>query len=183
MGRINWQHALCTATAWTKFWQWSAAGQSTIYLTDRLGSVRKVVNAVTTVNSYEYDSYGRRTAAGTVANPFSYTDREYDAESGLYFYRRATTIHRQGAFISEDPIGLAGGDPPISIPMCATIPPIPSIHQGISASGMCSMWHLRWHEPLRLYQMSGARHRRKSGTGYDWSAAADPRHRHRAAWH
>ena len=41
---------------------------------------------------------------------------------------------------------------------------------------------LVWHEPLRLYQMSGAWHRRKSGVGYDWSAAADPGYWHRAAW-
>lgn len=111
------------------------------YLTDRLGSVRKLVNAAgATVNSYEYDSYGRRTAAQeTVANPFSYTGQDYDAESGLYFYRRATTIHRQGALSAKTRLGWRVAIP-ISIPMCATIQQIPSIHQGTSASGTCLMW-------------------------------------------
>ena len=83
------------------------------YLTDHLGSVRQVVDAAgNTVNRYEYDSYGRRTVAQEqIANPFSYTGREYDAESGLYFYRARYYDAQIGRFISEDPLGLAGGDP------------------------------------------------------------------------
>jgi RHS repeat-associated protein len=83
------------------------------YLTDHLGSVRQVVDAAgNTVNRYEYDSYGRRTVAQEqIANPFSYTGREYDAESGFYFYRARYYDAQSGRFISEDPLGLAGGDP------------------------------------------------------------------------
>lgn len=83
------------------------------YLADHLGSVRRVVDAAgNTVNSYEYDSYGRRTAAQEgVVNPFGYTGREFDPESGFYYYRARYYDPQTGRFLSEDPIGLAGGDP------------------------------------------------------------------------
>jgi len=83
------------------------------YLADHLGSVRQIVDETgNTVNSYQYDSYGRRTVLQEqVSNPFGYTGREYDSESGFYFYRARYYNPQTGRFISEDPIGLAGGDP------------------------------------------------------------------------
>ncbi len=62
------------------------------------------------VNSYEYDSYGNiESSIEGIANPFTYTGREFDAESGLYFYRARYYDPETGRFISEDPIGFAGG--------------------------------------------------------------------------
>ena len=43
-------------------------------------------------------------------NPFTYTGREYDAESGLYYYRARYYDPTIGRFLNEDPIGFAGGD-------------------------------------------------------------------------
>ena len=53
------------------------------------GSVRRITDdAGLVVNEYEYDSYGNaESAIEGVLDPFSYTGRELDAESGLYFYR------------------------------------------------------------------------------------------------
>jgi len=38
-------------------------------------------------NTYTYDSYGIPTVTGTTANPFQFTGRELDAETGIYEYR------------------------------------------------------------------------------------------------
>jgi RHS repeat-associated protein len=42
--------------------------------------------------------------------PFAYTGREYDEETGLYYYRARYYDADTGRFISEDPIGFEGGD-------------------------------------------------------------------------
>ena len=41
--------------------------------------------------------------------PYTYTSREYDEETGLYFYRARYYDSTIGMFITEDPIGLLGG--------------------------------------------------------------------------
>jgi RHS repeat-associated protein len=45
-----------------------------------------------------------------VSNPFGFTARERDAESGLMFYRARYYDPKLGRFISEDPIGFEAGD-------------------------------------------------------------------------
>jgi len=63
------------------------------------------------VQSYAYSPFGETTPAnGTVANPFQFTGRENEENGlGLYFYRNRYYAPQWGRFISEDPIGLAGG--------------------------------------------------------------------------
>jgi len=48
-------------------------------------------------------------AVPTMGNPYTYTGREYDTETGLYFYRARYFDPSIGRFISEDPIGFGGG--------------------------------------------------------------------------
>ncbi len=88
------------------------SGQSYFYQTDFLGSVRKLTNAAgTVVNSYDYDAFGNfEVRSETVANPYTYTAREFDPESGLHFYRARYYNPATGRFLSEDPIGLESGD-------------------------------------------------------------------------
>jgi RHS repeat-associated protein len=60
--------------------------------------------------SYVYDSFGKLTAStGTVTNPFEYTGREFDPETGLYYYRARYYDPVMGRFLSEDPSGAASG--------------------------------------------------------------------------
>jgi len=83
----------------------------TYYLADGLGSVTSLTDAKGNLAStYQYDSFGNLTAStGSISNPFLYTGREFDAETGLYFYRARYYDPSIGRFISEDPIRFRGG--------------------------------------------------------------------------
>ena len=73
---------------------------STIALTDNGGAVQ---------TSYVYEPYGKATESGqTNSNSFQYTGRENDG-TGLFYYRARYYSPTLQSFISEDPIGVAGG--------------------------------------------------------------------------
>ena len=50
------------------------------------------------------------TIVESVIQPFSYSGREYDSESGLYFYRARYLDPNTGRFLGKDPIGFSGQD-------------------------------------------------------------------------
>jgi RHS repeat-associated protein len=81
------------------------------YLTDHPGSVVAVVDgAGAVVGQYKYAPFGtRQSYAGSVASAFQFGARELDEETGLYYNRARYYDPRLGRFVSEDPIGLAGG--------------------------------------------------------------------------
>ena len=59
---------------------------------------------------YRYAPFGQlEDSLESVANPLRYTGREYDKESQLYYYRARYYDQSISRFVSEDPIGLAGG--------------------------------------------------------------------------
>jgi RHS repeat-associated protein len=61
-------------------------------------------------NSYTYDSFGNLvTSTGTSANPFQYTGRDFDPETGLRYYRARFYDPLIGRFLNEDPVGFGGG--------------------------------------------------------------------------
>jgi RHS repeat-associated protein len=74
---------------------------------DGLGSVTSLSNAAGSIaNTYTYDSFGNLTAStGSLTNPFQYTARESDTETGLYYYRARYYDQTTGRFIGEDPDG------------------------------------------------------------------------------
>jgi RHS repeat-associated protein len=82
-------------------------------LADQLGSVRDVVDGNgAVVNHLVYDSFGtiESESNGAVDFRFGYTGREFDAESGQYYYRARYYDAGVGRFLSEDPISFKGGD-------------------------------------------------------------------------
>ncbi|WP_369979305.1 RHS repeat-associated core domain-containing protein [Xanthomonas bundabergensis] len=85
-------------------------GGRTYFLTDLLGSTRLLTNASgSAVQRYDYDPYGNTSqTSSSYTNPYQYTGRERDA-NGLYQYRARYYRPEWGRFVSEDPIGLAGG--------------------------------------------------------------------------
>ena len=86
-------------------------GTTDYYQADGLGSVTSLsASSGTLANTYVYDSFGNLTnSTGTLRNPFQYTGREFDAETGIYEYRARYFDSSIGRFISEDPIGFKGG--------------------------------------------------------------------------
>ena len=82
------------------------------YNADGLGSVTSLTNSSgAAAETYTYDSFGKLTAsAGSLTNPFQYTGRELDPETGLYNYRARYYDASTGRFIAEDPILWFGND-------------------------------------------------------------------------
>jgi RHS repeat-associated protein len=80
------------------------------YHADGLGSITSLSNASgNIVQTYSYDSFGNMTATGSIRQPFTYTAREYDYATGMYFYRARYYDPKVGRFVTKDPIGFKGG--------------------------------------------------------------------------
>ena len=88
------------------------SGNTGFYEQEALGSVSSLSNgAGSLTNTYSYDSFGNLTAStGTLANPFQFTGREFDPETGIYEYRMRYYDPSVGRFLSEDPIRFNGGN-------------------------------------------------------------------------
>ncbi len=80
------------------------------YHTDALGSAFVLTDSTGAVQTtYSYEPFGKTYQAGQPSNnPFQYTGRENDG-TGLYYYRARYYSPELQRFISEDPIGFAGG--------------------------------------------------------------------------
>jgi len=66
------------------------AGQSFFYHADALGSVTEITDSAgALVQSYTYSSFGEIESQldPNFTQPYTFTAREFDAETGLYFYR------------------------------------------------------------------------------------------------
>ncbi len=83
------------------------------YLTDHLGTVRDLVDSDgDLINTIVYDAFGNILSQtdALAGDRFTYTGREYDTETGLYYYRARYYDPALGRFISQDPIGFSAGD-------------------------------------------------------------------------
>ncbi|MBK7709200.1 MAG: RHS domain-containing protein [Acidobacteria bacterium] len=79
------------------------------FIADHLGSTNALTDSSGNVtSSASYDSFGN--ATGNLATRYKFTGREYDDFTGLHYYRARWYDGNLGRFISEDPIGFAGGD-------------------------------------------------------------------------
>ncbi len=80
-------------------------GKKYFYVVDGLGSVTDLVNENgNVVNHYEYDSFGMMVWRNeNVRNPYTYTGREYDEDTQLYYYRMRYYDPAIGRFIQQDP--------------------------------------------------------------------------------
>jgi len=85
-------------------------GATAFYQADGLGSIISLTDASGAVtDTYAYDAFGNVIADGSTVNPYRYTGREWDAETGLYYYRARYYDPQTGRFINEDPIGWVAG--------------------------------------------------------------------------
>ena len=92
-----------------KIRQKGASSKTTYYFTqDQLGSISALTSTNGSLFEREtYDGYGN--SAGSANTRYGFTGRERDQVTGLMYYRARWYDPQLGRFISEDPIGLAGG--------------------------------------------------------------------------
>ncbi|WP_166652706.1 PKD domain-containing protein [Pelagimonas phthalicica] len=96
------------------FESYSAAGTGSerVLYANHQGSVILVSepSSSSILAGYEYSGYGAtRQTLGVLQQPYRFTGREYDSESGLYHYRARAFDPGQGIFLQRDPIGFASG--------------------------------------------------------------------------
>jgi RHS repeat-associated protein len=89
----------------------SRSGATSYYEADGLGSVTSLTSGAGAVaQTYTFDSFGKQTgSSGSLTNPFQYTARESDPETGLYYYRARYYDPTAGRFLSEDPTDFGAG--------------------------------------------------------------------------
>ena len=92
------------------FYHYDCEGNSIIsdYLGTPLQAYDKQGNKVW---EQELDIYGRQRKRPFAFIPFKYQGQYEDAETGLYYNRFRYYDPNAGSYISQDPIGLAGGNP------------------------------------------------------------------------
>jgi len=88
------------------------ANGTLFYHQDGLGTVTELTDSTGSVaKAYAYDAYGDiLESPGTVNQPYTYTGRELDQETGLYYYRARYYDPTTGRFLQNDPVGFRGGD-------------------------------------------------------------------------
>ena len=97
------------------------SGQRYFYLKDRRYSVTALTDAAgAIVECYEYSAFGRMTiydaadqditaSGSTIGNPYGFTGRRFDAETGLWYYRNRMYSPVLGRFLQRDPAGYVDG--------------------------------------------------------------------------
>jgi RHS repeat-associated protein len=81
------------------------------YHADALGSIYAIADSAhNVIERYTYDTYGKPMPQNGFRNTFTFTAREWDKETGLYYYRERYKDLLDGSFISRDPLGFAAGD-------------------------------------------------------------------------
>jgi RHS repeat-associated protein len=81
-------------------------GQTYLVRNDRAGSASALLTVDgTVVETYEYQAFGKplRPVTASARNRFLFTGREYDAETGLYYFRARYYDPDLGRFLQEDP--------------------------------------------------------------------------------
>ncbi len=95
--------------------RWTPDDGTQWYLSDHLGSVHDIVDDTgVLVLSVQYDDFGAVSASTGAIDDFNdrflYTGREYDGETGLYYYRARHYDPSSGRFTAEDSLGYGSGD-------------------------------------------------------------------------
>jgi RHS repeat-associated protein len=86
------------------------AGATSFFESDVNGSVVRVGDGTNAAATYEYDSFGQVVKqTGSAQSSYLFHGREFDQESGLYYFRARYYDPGLGRFLNEDPLAFAGG--------------------------------------------------------------------------
>jgi RHS repeat-associated protein len=86
------------------------AGQRYFYHADALGSVVALTDGTGAIaETYRYEAFGEPEQASTLGNPYLFTGRRYDPETGTYYYRARYYDPELRRFLEPDPIGYVDG--------------------------------------------------------------------------
>src|SRR5262249_2206185 len=87
------------------------AGTASFYNADGLSTKTSLSDSSgAIVQSYVFDSFGKLGSTNvSLVNPFQYTGRDFDQETGLYYSRARYYVPSTGRFLSEDPAAFAAG--------------------------------------------------------------------------
>jgi len=78
------------------------------FLKDRLGSVKALTNGSgQMIEAFDYSVFG---VPNNPSTTIGFTGREFDQETGLYYYRARYYEPSLGKFLSSDPLGFDAGD-------------------------------------------------------------------------
>lgn len=88
----------------------SRSAITSYYQADGVGSITSLTNSSASIGAtYTYDTFGNLSAStGSIMNPFRYTGRESDSDTGLYYHRARYYDRQIGRFNREDPLHLSG---------------------------------------------------------------------------
>jgi RHS repeat-associated protein len=118
---VNLRSATYTANALNQYTSRSNPGTGDAHFAacDGNGNVNALVNATTGTYSaqYEYDPFGqtiRATGPMAESNPYHFSTKYQDEESGLYYYGYRYYNPSTGRWLSRDPIGENGGINPFA---------------------------------------------------------------------
>lgn len=88
----------------------TAGGTRYYYHFDGLGSVAALSDSDgDIVERYSYDVFGEPNRTSSVGNPYFFTGRQYDDETGLYYYRARYYKPSMGRFLQTDPLRYFAG--------------------------------------------------------------------------
>jgi len=87
-----------------------SGGNGYYYFFDGLGSVVALArNGSAPTEVYSYDVFGEPNRVSNIGNRYMFTGREFEPETGLYYYRARYYYPQLGRFLQTDPIGYGDG--------------------------------------------------------------------------
>jgi RHS repeat-associated protein len=139
------------------------AGQAHFFTTDHLGSVREVTDtAGALLARYAFDPWGRRTlSAGSDVTTVGFTGHRDHGPSGLAMALYREYSPENGSWLTDDPIGLAGG---LNLRAYSSNDPLNRMDPlGLQGIGNANTWT---YGEIRQYAITSARnYRPPSGLG------------------